>query len=182
MALASRVAAAATVGLSLALGACDGDESPQAAAPAAKPANPNNVPTPPPPMTVDIDKITSDLGSAYQTKADLTAKMAKGTSLDGAQTKQFYDAQATIANTCVEISELLKKTPRWQRTITVALEKNTKKSIIAAAKADSQFKKASAKGRPAGAMPADVSRSVQDGTMARMRVEGLMSYSKAEME
>lgn len=181
----SRIASSVVVSaVAIALCSCGGDDSPSEPAP-AKATNPNNVPSAPPPMTVDIEKVTKDLGSAYQAKADAFSKLAKGTSLDAAQTKQLYDAQVAIAKTCEELSNMLKKTPRWQRTITAALEKNTKKSIIAGSKAEGAYRKAKSAnkaGSTAQPMPPEMAKQLDGSAMTRMRIEGLMSYSKGEME
>ncbi len=175
------------VALSLLVAGCGGDDASQSAPPpiaaTTKPAG--AVATPAPPITVDINKIASDLGAAYKTRATCYAKMTKGQSLDAAQSTEFYLAMESCAQISQDICDLMKKNPRWQRQITEALEKNTKSSIIALTKAEKAFAKAKSSGSVGGAggpCPANIAATISKYQMSEMRVKGLMPYTKSEME
>ncbi|MSR69565.1 MAG: hypothetical protein EXS17_04385 [Phycisphaerales bacterium] len=178
--------------LSFMISGCGGgdgaaDSSPSAAttprATSPKPAA--GLVTPAAPITVDLNKIASDLGAAYKTRATCYAKMTKGQTLDAAQSTEFYKAMESCAQISQDICDLMKKNPRWQRQITEALEKNTKSSIIALTKGEKAYAKAKTSGKVGGAggpCPANIAATISKYQMSEMRVKGLMPYTKAEME
>ncbi len=175
------------IALTLVLTGCGGGDDASSSAGAtpapSKPTGPTA--TPAPPMTVDINKIASDLGAAYKTRADCYASMVKGKSLDAKQTADFYAAMESCAQISQDICEMMKKTPRWQRQITQALETNTKSSIIALTKAEKAYTKAKSSGsvgKTAGGCPPAIAAVIEKFSMSEMRVKGLMPYTKAEME
>lgn len=179
------------IALSLTLAGCGGDDassSSDTSAPAPKPTSQKPagaVATPAPPITVDINKIATDLGAAYKTRANCYAKMTKGQSLDAAQSTEFYVAMESCAQISQDICDLMKKNPRWQRQITEALEKNTKSSIIALTKAEKAYSKAKSSGsvgKVGAPCPANIAATIEKYTMSEMRVKGLMPYTKSEME
>ena len=139
----------------------------------------------PPVITIDLDAITTRLGSEFQIQADSIQLMASGKTLNAQQSTAYFQAQKNAALTCQELSDALQKNPRWLASTSKALEKCAKKAIIArtqAEKALAKSKKAGSAGSTTGQCPADISKVLNDKQLIIARILGMLSYSKAEME
>ena len=139
----------------------------------------------PPVITIDLDAITTRLGSEFQTQADSINLMASGKTLNAQQSTAYFQAQKNAALTCQELSDALQKNPRWLAPTSKSLEKCSKKAIIArtqAEKALAKSKKAGSAGSTTGQCPADISKLLNDKQLIIARILGMLSYSKAEME
>ncbi len=139
----------------------------------------------PPVITVDLEKIASDLGAGYHARADGVSMMAQGKTLDAKASTAYFDSQMTVARISKELSDMLQKNPRWQASLTRALEKNAKAGIIALYHAENALKKAQKSGKvgtTTGQCPADIKKFVADNSLIIDRIRGLMPYSKAEMD
>ncbi len=139
----------------------------------------------PPVITIDLDAITTRLGSEFQIQADSIQLMASGKTLNAQQSTAYFQAQKNAALTCQELSDALQKNPRWLASTSKSLEKCTKKAIIArtqAEKALAKSKKAGSAGSTTGQCPADISKVLNDKQLIIARILGMLSYSKAEME
>ncbi|MSR45206.1 MAG: hypothetical protein EXS15_07630 [Phycisphaerales bacterium] len=172
--------------LSIASMGCDeGDDDTTRPATKGPGQTPPNHGSAPPVITVDLVKITSQLGAGFQGQADALDKMASGKSMSAAESTTYFEAQRTVAVVSKDISDMLQKNPRWQRATTEALEKNAKPGIIALYHAEKAMKKAKQSGKagsPSGACPADIKKLLGDNDLIITRIRGLMPYSKAEME
>ncbi len=182
------IARAATAALSCcALMACNGSDD--ATPPPPTPAVPTATAPPsaqaPPAPNADIVGVATRLGAAYAARAKFVEAMAKGATLSAADTQSYWQASADAASICDEIDRYTRKNPRSKRQMTEALEKYAKASIIRNTKASSALdkaRKAGSGGKPASPAPADLAATINKHGMVEMRVKGMMSYRKDEME
>lgn len=138
----------------------------------------------PPVITVDLVQIATSLGASYQIQADSLNTMASGKTLNAQQSADYFEAQKNMANISKQILDMLKKNPRWQRSMTEALESHTKKGIIASTQADIALqlaRKARSAGSLTGKCPADIQKILVDNELIVRGVRGFMPYSNSEM-
>ena len=161
----------------------DAAQSPPASSGSTGGALPNRS-VAPPVITVDLVQIATSLGASYQIQADSLNTMASGKTLNAQQSADYFEAQKNMANISKQILDMLKKNPRWQRSMTEALESHTKKGIIASTQADIALqlaRKARSAGSLTGKCPADIQKILVDNELIVRGVRGFMPYSKSEM-
>ena len=146
---------------------------------------PLNPPIAPPVITVDLGKISTDLGVAFQTQADGLLMMAKGNTLNAQQSSAFFESQNTTAKISRDILMMLEKNPRWQRATSEALASNTKPAILDLMRAEKSFEKAKSAGRAGsftGQCSLETKKNIQNNEQVVRGVRGILSYSKIELD
>ena len=86
----------------------DAAQSPPASSGSTGGALPNRS-VAPPVVTIDLDAITTRLGSEFQTQADSINLMASGKTLNAQQSTAYFQEQRNAALTCQELSDALQK-------------------------------------------------------------------------
>lgn len=177
MAVPSRiamVASAAAVCIAL-VGCGEPDSGSGAQAPAAnkRQAGPDDL--------AKMDSLSKSVADSFETQALLQARMSRGETLNGADSRTYIDAVSAGFDTCVAISSMIRQHGTWQAPMRKSLERIAKPAIVRCAKAQEALD-ASRKAGKAGTMEGRAPQPTGEQGYARLEVIGMMPYTKAETE
>lgn len=177
MAVPSRIALfASAAAICVALVGCgESDSSGGAPAPTAnkRQAGPDDL--------AKMDSLSKAVADSFETQALLQARMSRGETLDGKDSRTYIGAVSAGFDTCVAISSMIRQHGTWQAPMRKSLERIAKPAIVRCAKAQEALEAARKAGK-AGTMEGRVPQPTGEQGYARLEVIGMMPYTKAETE
>lgn len=128
-----------------------------------------------------MDSLSKAIADSFETQAQMQARMARGESLDAAQSRTYIDAVSAGFDTCMAISSMIRQHGTWQAPMRKSLERVAKSAIVRSAKAQEALDAARKAGK-AGTMEGRVPQPTGEQGYARLEVIGMMPYTKAETD
>lgn len=128
-----------------------------------------------------MDTLSKAIADSFETQAQMQARMARGETLDAAQSRAYIDAVSAGFDTCMAISSMIRQHGTWQAPMRKSLERVAKTAIVRSAKAQEALDAARKAGK-AGTMEGRVPQPTGEQGYARLEVIGMMPYTKAETD